>query len=155
MPVPNSSDTAFEEVRRVSPHMLARLSTPKSFTASSQSRLRSAQAAGQDTSETSIGIQESASHARRIVLYGTGFGATQPPISATVLVPSALPLANVQDLRIRIGSVDAAIAFAGLISPGLYQFNVVVPQVPDGDQTIVAELRGLLTKADLMVAVQY
>ena len=85
----------------------------------------------------------------------TGFGATQPPISATVLVPSALPLANVQDLRIRIGSVDAAIAFAGLISPGLYQFNVVVPQVPDGDQTIVAELRGLLTKADLMVAVQY
>ena len=90
-----------------------------------------------------------------IVVYGTGFGATQPAISATVLVPSALPLANVQDLRIRIGGVDAAIAFAGLISPGLYQFNVVVPEVPDGDRTIVAELRGLLTKADLMVAVQH
>jgi len=42
---------------------------------------------------------------------------------------------------VRIGGVDAAIAFAGLISPGLYQFNVVVPEVPDGDRTIVAELR--------------
>jgi uncharacterized protein (TIGR03437 family) len=90
-----------------------------------------------------------------IVLYGTGFGATQPAISATALVPSALPLANPQDLRVRIGGLDCAIAFAGLISPGLYQFNVVVPQVADGDQTIVAELRGLLTRADLLLTVQH
>jgi len=54
-------------------------------------------------------------------------------------------------LRVRIGGADAAIAFAGLISPGVYQFNVVVPAVPDGDRTIVAELRGLLTRADLML----
>jgi uncharacterized protein (TIGR03437 family) len=90
-----------------------------------------------------------------IVVYGTGFGATQPPISATAMVPSALPLANQQDLRVRIGGVDCAIAFAGLISPGLYQFNVVVPALPDGDLPIVAELRGLLTRADLMVTVQH
>lgn len=90
-----------------------------------------------------------------IVVYGTGFGATQPPISATALVPSPLPLANPQDLRIRIGGVDAAIAFAGLISPGLYQFNVVVPEVPDGDRAIVVELRGLLTKADLLLTIQH
>src|SRR5262249_54017683 len=90
-----------------------------------------------------------------ISVYGTGFGATQPAISATALVPSALPLARPQDLRIRIGGVDAAIAFAGLVSPGLYQFNVTVPEVPDGDNTIVAELRGLLTRADLMIAVQH
>jgi len=90
-----------------------------------------------------------------IVVYGTGFGATQPAISATALVPLALPLANLQDLRMRIGGVDAAIAFAGLISPGVYQFNVVVPAVPDGDRAIVAELRGLLTRADLMLAVQH
>jgi len=90
-----------------------------------------------------------------IVVYGTGFGATQPPISATALVPSPLPLANPQDLRIRIGGVDCAIAFAGLISPGLYQFNVVVPEVPDGDRALVAELRGLLTKADLQLTIQH
>jgi uncharacterized protein (TIGR03437 family) len=90
-----------------------------------------------------------------IVVYGTGFGATQPAISATALVPAPLALANLQDLRVRIGGVDAAIAFAGLISPGLYQFNVVVPPLSDGDQTIVAELRGLLTRSDLLLAVQH
>jgi uncharacterized protein (TIGR03437 family) len=90
-----------------------------------------------------------------IVVYGTGFGATRPGISATALVPSPLILANPQDLRVRIGGVDAAIAFAGLISPGLYQFNVVVPPLGDGDQTVVAELRGLLTRSDLLLAVQH
>jgi uncharacterized protein (TIGR03437 family) len=90
-----------------------------------------------------------------IVVYGTGFGATQPSISATAPVPSPLALANLQDLRVRIGGVDAAVAFAGLISPGLYQFNVVVPLLNDGDQTIVAELRGLLTRSDLLLAVQH
>jgi uncharacterized protein (TIGR03437 family) len=89
-----------------------------------------------------------------IVLYGTGFGATQPPISATALVPSALPLANAQDLRVRIAGIDSSVVFAGLVGPGLYQFNVVVPNVPDGDQTVVAELRGLVTQSNLMVSVQ-
>jgi uncharacterized protein (TIGR03437 family) len=55
-----------------------------------------------------------------IVLFGTGFGATQPAISATALVPAALPLAHLEDLRVRIGGVDADIVFAGLISPGVY-----------------------------------
>jgi uncharacterized protein (TIGR03437 family) len=90
-----------------------------------------------------------------IVIFGTGFGATLPAISATALVPAPLPLANPADLRIRIAGVDATIAFAGLVTPGLYQFNVVVPQVPDGDQPIVAELRGLLSSSNLMLAVQH
>ena len=89
-----------------------------------------------------------------IVLFGTGFGATQPPISATALVPAALPLAHLEDLRVRIGGLDAAIAFAGLISPGVYQFNVVVPQLGEGDQSVVAELRGLLTQSNLLLTVQ-
>jgi uncharacterized protein (TIGR03437 family) len=88
-----------------------------------------------------------------IVVYGTGFGATQPAISATALVSTPLPLADLQNLRIRIGGADAAIAYAGLISPGLYQFNVLVPPLTNGDYPIVAELRGLLTRADLMLTV--
>ena len=89
-----------------------------------------------------------------IVLFGTGFGATQPPISATALVPAPLPLARPEDLRVRIGGLDAAIAFAGLISPGVYQFNVVVPQLSEGDKPVVAELRGLLTQPDLLLPIQ-
>ena len=89
-----------------------------------------------------------------IVLYGTGFGATQPAISATALVPAPLPIAHPEDLQVRIGGLDAAIAYAGLISPGLYQFNVVVPQVAAGDQSVVAELHGLLTQSGLLLTIQ-
>jgi uncharacterized protein (TIGR03437 family) len=89
-----------------------------------------------------------------IVLFGTGFGATQPAISATALVPAPLPLARPEDLQIRIGGLDAGIAYAGLISPGVYQFNVVVPQVAAGDQPVVAELRGLLTQSGLLLTIQ-
>ena len=89
-----------------------------------------------------------------IVLFGTGFGATQPPISATALVTTPLPLAHPEEFSLRIGGVDATIAYAGLISPGLYQFNVVVPQVAAGDQPVVAELRGLLSQSALLLTIQ-
>jgi len=69
-------------------------------------------------------------------------------------VPAPLPLARPEDLRVRIGGLDAAIAYAGLISPGLYQFNVVVPQLTEGDKSIVAELHGLLTQSDLLLTIQ-
>jgi uncharacterized protein (TIGR03437 family) len=55
----------------------------------------------------------------------------------------------------RIGGLDATVAYAGLISPGVYQFNVIVPQVGDGDQAVVGELRGLLTQSNLLVNVQH
>jgi uncharacterized protein (TIGR03437 family) len=89
-----------------------------------------------------------------IVLFGTGFGATQPPISATALVTTPLPLAHPEEFSLRIGGVDATIAYAGLISPGLYQFNVVVPKVAAGDQPVVAELRGLLSQSALLLTIQ-
>src|ERR1035437_3009214 len=88
-----------------------------------------------------------------IVLFGTGFGAPQPAISATALVPSPRPLARPEELSVRIGGLDAVIAFAGLISPGVYQFNVVVPPLAAGDQSVVAELRGLLTQTDLLLTI--
>lgn len=89
-----------------------------------------------------------------ILLFGTGFGATQPPISATALVTAPLPLAHPDEFSLRIGGVDATVAYAGLISPGLYQFNVVVPQVAAGDQSVVAELRGLVSQSALLLTIQ-
>jgi uncharacterized protein (TIGR03437 family) len=64
------------------------------------------------------------------------------------------PLAHPEEFSLRIGGVDATIAYAGLISPGLYQFNVVVPQVAAGDQPVVAELRGLLSQPALLLTIQ-
>jgi uncharacterized protein (TIGR03437 family) len=90
-----------------------------------------------------------------IVLYGSGFGSTQPAISATGPVIAALPLAVPTGLAIRIAGLDVPIAYAGLISPGLYQFNVVVPQLPDGDVPVVAEMRGLLSQSGLFLTIQH
>ena len=70
------------------------------------------------------------------------------------LVPAPLPLAHPEELSVRIGGLDAAIAYAGLVSPGVYQFNVVVPQVAPGDQPVVAELHGLLSQSGLLVTIQ-
>jgi uncharacterized protein (TIGR03437 family) len=33
-----------------------------------------------------------------------------------------------------------------LISPGLYQFNVTVPDLPDGDHAVTAEVGGVRTQ---------
>jgi uncharacterized protein (TIGR03437 family) len=42
---------------------------------------------------------------------------------------------------ILIGGAPAKVAFAGLISPGLYQINVTIPAgLPAGDATVIATL---------------
>jgi uncharacterized protein (TIGR03437 family) len=101
------------------------------------------------------GIPGTAAHVgETIVLFGTGFGATQPPVSATDPVTGLHPLAHPEEFSLRIGGLEATVAYAGLISPGLYQFNVVVPQVAAGDQPVVAELRGLLSQSTLLLTIQ-
>lgn len=62
-----------------------------------------------------------------IVLYGTGFGPTNPPFPTAQLVTAAQPLAN--SVRISIGGMNAPAGFVGLVGPGLYQFNVTVPEL--------------------------
>jgi len=72
-----------------------------------------------------------------IVLYGTGFGATTtaPPNNATFVTP--LPLAALPSLT--IGGAPANVVYGALISPGVYQLNVVVPvTLSSGDNAVVA-----------------
>jgi uncharacterized protein (TIGR03437 family) len=74
-----------------------------------------------------------------ILLFGTGFGPTTPPSPIGQLVNPA-PLAS--PVTVRIGGVAASTQFAGIVSPGLYQFNVVVPNVLDGDSAVSIEIGG-------------
>jgi uncharacterized protein (TIGR03437 family) len=69
-----------------------------------------------------------------IMLYGIGFGKVDPNINAGVIVGQANNLSGVQ---ISIGGQQATVQFAGLVSGylGLYQFNVVIPNVPANDAT--------------------
>lgn len=90
----------------------------------------------------------------RVLLYGTGFGPTNPVVDPARPFSGAAPLSSPGDLRILIANVAATVEFAGLVSNGLYQFNIIVPDVPDGDQTIVAEIGGLRTQSTLRLAVR-
>jgi uncharacterized protein (TIGR03437 family) len=72
-----------------------------------------------------------------IVIYCGGLGPTDPPVPAGVAAPLT-PLSRVMTpVRVSIGGVEAAVAFAGLTpgSAGLYQINAVVPAgAPTGDE---------------------
>jgi uncharacterized protein (TIGR03437 family) len=89
----------------------------------------------------------------RILLFGTGFGPTSPPVPADDIFIGAAPLAGLSQFRLRIGGVPATVEFAGLIGNGLFQFNVVVPDVPGGDQLVSAEIAGAGTQANVFITV--
>jgi uncharacterized protein (TIGR03437 family) len=67
-----------------------------------------------------------------ITLYGVGFGPVTPDISAGLIVQQN---ATLRDFTASIGGVQATVQYAGLVQGflGLYQFNVVVPQIPAND----------------------
>ena len=56
---------------------------------------------------------------------------------------------------VQIGGIPAVVQFAGLVSPGLYQFNIVVPaSAPNGDNAIIATFNGFGTQAGTLLTVQ-
>ena len=88
-----------------------------------------------------------------ILMYGTGFGPTNPAVPTADLVSTAEPLAN--NFTITIGGVTASWIFAGLVEPGLYQFNVTVPNgLPSGDAAVVATIGGVQTQSGVSITIQ-
>jgi uncharacterized protein (TIGR03437 family) len=87
-----------------------------------------------------------------IVLFANGFG----PTNQAIVNGSSQQSGNLPSLPvITIGSAQAAVQFAGLISPGLYQFNVVVPQTAaNGDNAVVASYNGSVTQPNTLLTVQ-
>jgi uncharacterized protein (TIGR03437 family) len=86
-----------------------------------------------------------------ILLYGVGFGQTNPPQASGQVVTAAVPLAN--DVQITIGGATATATFAGLVQSGLYQFNVTVPSVAAGDAAVTAKVGGSSTQQGVVVAI--
>jgi uncharacterized protein (TIGR03437 family) len=76
-----------------------------------------------------------------ITAYGIGFGEVTPPIAPGVVVSALHQLSGV---AISFGSTRANVRFAGLAPNfvGLYQFNLEVPDVADGDHQINVTLNG-------------
>jgi virginiamycin B lyase len=89
-----------------------------------------------------------------ILVFGTGFGPTNPPLQAGKLVTTAESLANTA--TVTIGGQSAKVLFAGLSASGLDQLNVTIPAgLPDGDAGLVASVGGVSTQANLFVTIQH
>jgi uncharacterized protein (TIGR03437 family) len=87
-----------------------------------------------------------------ILIYGTGFGPTNPALSSAQLIttPASLPTS----VQVTIGGVEAPVTYAGLVGPGLYQINATVPNVPDGDAAVVAQIGASQTQAGISITIQ-
>jgi uncharacterized protein (TIGR03437 family) len=98
------------------------------------------------------GLTTPAQPGETIVLYANGFGPTSTPVvsgsesqSGTL---SPMPV-------ITIGGVTATVTFAGLVAPGEFQFNVVVPpSLTSGDQPVMVMYNGLTTQTGTVITVQ-
>jgi uncharacterized protein (TIGR03437 family) len=89
-----------------------------------------------------------------VLLFGTGFGAVAPGPPQGENFQGAYPLAEPSLLAVRIGGIRAQVDFAGLISPGLYQFNVKVPDLWDGDHQVEAEIGGYRSLGERLLSVR-
>jgi uncharacterized protein (TIGR03437 family) len=85
-----------------------------------------------------------------VSIYANGFGPTSVPVvsgsSAQSGVLSTLP-------EVKIGGITATVTYAGLATPGLFQFNVTIPlNTPGGDEPIVATYNGSTTQAGALLS---
>jgi uncharacterized protein (TIGR03437 family) len=86
-----------------------------------------------------------------IVIFANGFGPTSTPVvsgsSSQSGSLSPLPVIN-------IGGIGAMVSFAGLVAPGEFQFNVVVPSsLANADQPVTATYNGMATQAGTLLTV--
>jgi uncharacterized protein (TIGR03437 family) len=92
-----------------------------------------------------------------VVIYGSGFGETDPPVTVGYAPTQVSPLPVANALSVTINGIKAAVAYAGL-SPGsfaLYQFNVIVPDtLGNGNYSVVIQYLAKSTQSGLVLAVQ-
>ena len=104
-----------------------------------------------------VAINESATEQAKpgnfLTFYGVGFGQVTPNIAAGQVVTQANALSGV---TISIGGVPATVAYAGQVASdvGLYQFNVVVPNIPANPAApVVVSLNDTPVAQTLVIAV--
>lgn len=89
-----------------------------------------------------------------IIIYGTGFGTTEPavPIGQIPAIGSTIP----GGVQVRIGGLPASTEYAGLAPccAGLFQFNVRVPQLANGNHAVTIERSGASSQSGLSLLIQ-
>jgi uncharacterized protein (TIGR03437 family) len=87
-----------------------------------------------------------------VLLFGVGFGPTTTPVPAGQVHSGAAP--SVTPPQIRIGGAQAGVSFAGIVGAGLFQFNVVVPEVASGDQALDVTVNGVPAPSGVYITLQ-
>jgi uncharacterized protein (TIGR03437 family) len=85
-----------------------------------------------------------------ILLYGTGFGPTNPTVPAGDLNPNTAPMQL--PVTATVGGLPAQVE-GWLTGAGLYQLNLTVPNLPDGDASLVINVIGNSTQTGLLLSI--
>ncbi len=88
-----------------------------------------------------------------VLLFGTGFGPTDPVVQAGRVFDGAARLKNT--VRVLIGGIPADVLFAGLSGAGVNQLNVRIPDsLASGDAPVVAETLGYSSQEGVFLRIE-
>jgi uncharacterized protein (TIGR03437 family) len=98
------------------------------------------------------GLTTPAKPGETVMIYANGFG----PTSTAVVAGSSSQSGTLSPLPVvTIGGISATVQFAGLVGPGEFQFNIVVPaNAPSGDNALVATYNGAEASPSAFITVQ-
>ena len=89
-----------------------------------------------------------------VVLYGTGFGATNPAAPEGMVITTPLPLAAGFPI-VMFNGVAGQVMYSSLTYAGLFQINVTIPaSAPSGDVPVVAQVGSTMSPSGAVIAVQ-
>jgi uncharacterized protein (TIGR03437 family) len=89
-----------------------------------------------------------------VVLYGTGFGPTNPAAPEGMVITTPLPLAAGFP-TVTFNGVAGQVQYSSLTYAGLFQINVTIPaSAPSGDVPVVAQVGTETSLATAVIAVQ-
>lgn len=92
-----------------------------------------------------------------IILWGTGFGPTNPAVSAGIQTPADRTYSTANPVTVAVGGAGAQVFGAALApgSAGLYQIAIQIPSsTPDGDIPIQASIGGFQSPDGVFITVQ-
>ncbi|MBZ5603942.1 MAG: SBBP repeat-containing protein, partial [Acidobacteriia bacterium] len=99
------------------------------------------------------GLSSPAAPGETILIFANGFGA----VSTSLVNGSATQSGALPSLpQLKFGNFTVTPSFAGLVSPGLFQFNVTLPaNLPDGDLPATATYNGATTQSGALITIQH
>lgn len=105
------------------------------------------------TSSSGASTATPAAPGETVILYGNGFGPTNPAAPEGQVLTTALPLAATP--TVTCNGTPVQVVFAGLTYAGLFQINIVMPNpVAGGDVPVVAQVGSESSPSTAVIAVQ-